>query len=226
MSSDEIEILERAQSIVRKALSAISENTEQEEQDERSAEENRTEPETVVTDNNDGDPHQDFQENRSLTEVAIEITEAAIVVASQKVSETPTDEDHISEPRPIFRLDTSSPTPGEKGSSLDEEEEEELQPLLSAEPSICSTHSLIIPSVDLQEEDEDEDEEKEEVIEETREEFVVRKIFENYTEYKKKYKKELRLTEKRYLQVGYRNVYRFTNKFSLLEFGDYNSICN
>ena len=177
--NEEGELLERAQSIVRKALSAISEDQEAEKEEEITLDD--------ITMENDEDPDT-TTEHKSIIETAITLSEA-IITAISNTSEG-------SEVEPPG--DNLSPSPSEEPEGLIPDQDS------GSFISLHSTHSLKIPSAEpLEEEELEEEEEEEERREESRAEFVVRKNFENFTEYTKLMNDKDRLTEKRFLQVSY-----------------------
>ena len=184
MLDGENELLERAQSIVRKALSAISEDLEAEQIEEEEEDEEDEVPQEAVslddiTMENVEDPHSTTAK-KSIIETSVTLTEAVITAVS--LSNEPEDE----------TLSTSS------------EEEPGLMPDQDSGSfiSLHSTHSLKIPSAEPLEEEEEDDEGEEEIVEESRAEFVVRKNFENFTAYTQQLNGTDRLTEKRFLQVS------------------------
>ena len=178
--AEEVELLERAQSIVRKALSAISEDQEAEliEEEEEEDEEERDIGLSLddITMENDDTPNETTEE-KSIIETAVTLSEAVITAVSMGA---PTLDTPQSDEPDGLNPDQDS------GSFI----------------SLHSSHSLKIPSAEPLEEDEEE-EEVEERREETRAEFVVRKNFENFIEYTKQLNGKDFLSEKRFLQVRY-----------------------
>ncbi|KAL5256870.1 hypothetical protein ACHWQZ_G011960 [Mnemiopsis leidyi] len=177
--SEERELLERAQSIVRKALSAISEDQEAEQVEEEKDEDTGDIGLSLddISIENDDNPNKTTEE-KSIIETGVTLSESVITAVS------------------VEGL-TESRSPSDEPDGLNPDQDS------GSFISLHSSHSLKIPSAEPLEE-EDEEEEEEDVVErreETRAEFVVRKNFENFTEYTKQLNGKDFLSEKRYLQM-------------------------